>query len=79
MGRHSEPDSPANSCPPLSPGMTSTSATEFLDQSDFKDEVLKTIQSASEPQVLVFTDVDSLWGEKIVDLINETNDGFSTR
>ncbi|KAJ9488607.1 hypothetical protein VN97_g4701 [Penicillium thymicola] len=79
MGSHSEPDSPVNSSPPLSPGMSSTSATEFVDQSDFEYHVLQAIRSASESQVLVFTDIDPLWGERIVDLINETNNGYSTR
>ncbi|CAP79912.1 Pc12g02850 [Penicillium rubens Wisconsin 54-1255] len=79
MGRHSEANSPVNSSPPLSPGMSSTSATEFVDQSDFEYHVLKEIRSASESQVLVFTDINPSWGEQIVDLINETDDGYSTR
>ncbi|KAJ5822971.1 hypothetical protein N7447_005311 [Penicillium robsamsonii] len=79
MERHSEPDSPVKSSPPLFPGMSSTSATEFVDQTDFEYHVLKEIRSASESQVLVFTDVNSSWGERIVDLINETDDGYSIR
>lgn len=78
MGSHSEPDSPVNSRP-LSLGMSSTSTTEFVDQSDFEYHVLKAIRSSSECQVLVFTDINPLWGEGIVDLINKTDDGCCTR
>ncbi|KAJ5923059.1 hypothetical protein N7516_010762 [Penicillium verrucosum] len=59
--------------------MSSTSAAEFVDQSDFEYHVLKAIRSASESEVLVFTDINPLWGEGIVDLINKTDDGCSTR
>ncbi|KAJ5436213.1 hypothetical protein N7445_007098 [Penicillium cf. griseofulvum] len=78
MAQHSEPDSPVTSSP-LSPAMTSTSAKAFLNQSDFEHHILKTIHNASEPQILVFTDIKPSWGQQVVDLINETDDGCSTR
>ncbi|KAJ6150362.1 hypothetical protein N7471_001561 [Penicillium samsonianum] len=79
MSRPSEPELRANLSPPPSPEMSSSCAKKFVDQSDFESHILNAIRSASEPQVLVFTDVSSSWGERIVDLINETSDGHSTR
>lgn len=62
----------------LSPGV-GMSATGFVDELKFQEYVLDTIRNASEPQELIFTHVKSSWGECIVDLINETADGLSTR
>ena len=55
------------------------SASQFVDQSDFEAHVRDAIQHASTPQVLVFTNVSSSWGQAVVDSINETDDGLSTR
>ncbi|KAJ5878487.1 hypothetical protein N7455_001952 [Penicillium solitum] len=55
------------------------SAQEFVDESEFQSHVLDAICKASEPQESIFTDVKSSWGESVVNLINETADGRSTR
>lgn len=66
----------ANFSPP--PGLE-MSAQEFVDESEFQSHVLDAICKASEPQESIFTDVKSSWGESVVNLINETADGRSTR
>jgi hypothetical protein len=71
-----EPELLASSSPP--PGLE-MSAREFVNESEFQSHVLNAIYNASEPQELIFTDVKSSWGESLVDLINETADGLSTR
>ncbi|KAJ5695143.1 hypothetical protein N7536_005555 [Penicillium majusculum] len=55
------------------------SAQEFVDESEFQSHVLDANCKASEPQESIFTDVKSSWGESVVNLINETADGRSTR
>ncbi|KAJ5919600.1 hypothetical protein N7454_009435 [Penicillium verhagenii] len=59
--------------------MISTCVNKFVDRLDFESHVRGTIQRASNPQVLVFTKVSSSWGERTVESINETRDGYSTR
>ncbi|KAE8310685.1 hypothetical protein BDV41DRAFT_368961 [Aspergillus transmontanensis] len=61
------------------PRMITTCADKFADQSSFELHVRRAIQRASTPQILVFTEVSSSWGEQTVDSINQTRDGYSTR
>ncbi|CAG8891849.1 unnamed protein product [Penicillium egyptiacum] len=79
MSRRPKPNLSPSVSPEPSPTMITTCANKFVDQSDFEFHVCDAIQRASNPQVLVFTNVSRSWGEQIVESINQTRDGYSTR
>ncbi|KAJ5124464.1 uncharacterized protein N7515_008289 [Penicillium bovifimosum] len=79
MSHPLEPNLSPKVSPEPSLTMITTCANKFVDQLDFESHVRDTIQCASNPQMLVFENVSSSWGEQTVDSINQTRDGYSTR
>ncbi|KAJ5495112.1 hypothetical protein N7539_000228 [Penicillium diatomitis] len=79
MSRPLKPNLSPNASPEPSSTMITTCANKFVDQVEFESHVRDAIQRASNPQVLVYTKVSSLWAEQTVDSINQTRDGYSTR